>query len=93
MDFFILGAKLALTKLRQMFLKTPILHHFDPKYYIRIEMDISDYTIGGVFSQLTLDNLGRWHPVAFFSKKMILAKTRYKTHDGQFLAIVETFKT
>ncbi len=25
--------------------------------------------------------IGQWHPVAFFSQKMIPAKTRYKTHD------------
>ena len=33
-DFFTPRAKLAFTKLRQAFLKTPILHHFDPKRYI-----------------------------------------------------------
>ena len=76
-----------------MFLKAPILHHFDPKCHIRIETDASGYAIGGVLSQLTSDDLGRWHPVAFFSRKMILAETRYKTHDGELLAIVEAFKT
>ena len=25
--------------------------------------------------------IDQWHPVAFFSQKMIPAKTRYKTHD------------
>ena len=81
------------TKLRQAFLKAPILYHFDPEYHIRIETDISGYTIGGVLSQLTSDDLCRWYPVAFFSQKMIPAETRYETHDGKFLAIVETFKT
>ncbi len=37
--------------------------------------------------------LGQWHPVALFFRKMILAETRYETHDGKLLAIVETFKT
>ncbi len=32
-------------------------------------------------------------PIAFFSQKMIPAETRYKTHDQELLAIVETFKT
>lgn len=31
--------------------------------------------------------------MAFFLKKMIPAKTRYKTHDQELLAIVEAFKT
>ena len=55
-------------------------------------MDISGYAIGGVLSLLTLDNSGWWHPVAFFSRKMILAKTRYETYNGEFLAIVGAFK-
>ena len=37
--------------------------------------------------------IGQWHPVAFFSRKMILAETRYETHDQELLAIVEAFKT
>ncbi len=31
--------------------------------------------------------------MAFFSQKMISAKTRYETHDGKLLAFVEVFKT
>ena len=31
--------------------------------------------------------------MAFFSYKMIPVETRYKTHDGELLAIVEAFKT
>ena len=96
-------ARLAFTQLRQAFVEAPILHHFDPESHIRIETDASGYAIGGVLSQLssgarpdgvvTKDNLGQWHPVAFFSRKIIPAKTRYETHDGKLLAIVEAFKT
>ena len=79
--------------MRQAFFKALILHHFDPERHIRIETDVSGYAIGGVLSQLTSDDSGRWHPVAFFSRKMIPAETRYETHDGELLAIVEAFKT
>ena len=92
-DFLTPGARLAFTKLRQVFVKALILHHFNPERYIRIEMDTSGYAIGGVLSQLTLDDLGRWHPMALFSWKMISAEIRYKTHDGELLAIIEAFKT
>ena len=92
-DFLTPGAKLAFTELRQAFLKAPILHHFDPERHIRIETDASGYAIGGVLSQLTSDDSGRWHPVVFFSRKMIPAETRYETHDGKLLAIIEAFKT
>ncbi len=79
--------------MRQVFLEAPILNHFDPEHHIRIKTDASDYAIGGGLSQLTSDDSDRWHPVTFFSRKMIPAKTRYETHDGELLAIVEAFKT
>ena len=31
--------------------------------------------------------------MVFFSQKMILAKTRYETHNSELLAIIETFRT
>ena len=93
MDFLTPGAKLAFTKLKQVFFKALILHHFDLERHIWIGMDASGYAIGGVLSQLTLDDSGQWHSVAFFFQKMILAKTRYETHDDELLAIVEAFKT
>lgn len=34
----------------------------------------------------------RWFLINYFIKKMILAKTRYKTHNNDHLAIVEAFK-
>ena len=41
----------------------------------------------------TKPDSNQWHPVAYFFRKMILAKTRYKTHDAELLAIVKAFKT
>ena len=79
-NFLTPEAKLAFSRLRQAFTKAPILHHFDPERYIRIETDASGYAIGGILSQLTSES-GQWHPVAFFFRKMIPAETRYKTHD------------
>ena len=92
-DFLTLGTKLAFIKLRQVFFKAPILYHFDPECHIRIETNVSDYAIGVVLSQLTLDDSGQWHLVIFFSWKMIPIKIRYKTHNGEVLAIIEAFKT
>ena len=92
-DFLTSRAKLVFTKLRQVFFKAPILHYFDLERYIRIETDASGYAINKVLYQLTLDDLGWWNPVVFFSQKMIPAKTKYKTYDVELLAIVEAFKT
>ena len=85
-------AKNTFDQLRQAFTKAPILQHFDSEQYIQVETDVSRHTIGGVLSQLTND-LGQWHSVAYFLRKIIPAKTWYKTQDGKLLAIVEAFKT
>ncbi len=83
----------AFTELKQAFIEAPIQNHFDPEHHIRIETDTSGYAISGIFSQLTSDNLGRWHPVAFLYRKIIPAETWYETYNGELLAIVEAFKT
>ena len=93
LDFFILRARLAFIKLRHEFVKALILYPFDLECHIRFETDISGYAIGGILSQLTLDDLGQWHPVVFFSLQIIPAETRYETHNGELLAILEAFKT
>ena len=54
----------------------------------------SELTSGTCFDGVvTKANLGQWHPVAFFSRKMIPAEMQYKTHNGKFLVNVEAFKT
>ena len=58
LDFLTSGAKLMFIKLRQAFIKAPILHYFDLERHIRVETDESGYAIGGVLSQLTSDDLG-----------------------------------
>ena len=102
-SFLTPNARTAFDHLRLAFTKAPILWYFDPEYYIRIGTDALGYAIGGVLSQLASEirpdrvviktNLGQWHPVAFFSTKMIPVETQYETHDGDLLAIVEVFRT
>ena len=76
-----------------MFVEALILNHFDLERHIQIEINALDYAIGGIISQLTLDNLRQLHPIAFFSKKMIPADTLYETYNGKLMAIIEAFKT
>lgn len=38
--YFTKEVKVASTSLRQVFIKTPIFYHFDPKYYVWIETNI-----------------------------------------------------
>ena len=93
LGFLTSGTRRAFTKLRQAFIKAPILHNFDLERHIWVETNVSGYAISGVVSQLTLDNSGQCYPMAFFTRKMIPAEIRYKTYNGELLAIVETFKT
>ncbi len=48
--FFTPKARNAFIKLRQAFVETPILNHFDPERHIQIETSASDHTIGGILS-------------------------------------------
>ena len=58
--YLILKTRLAFNKLRKTFTKAPILQHFDSECHIWMETDVLSYAIGGVLSQLTLDNLSQW---------------------------------
>ena len=96
------NARIAFNHLWLTFTKAPILWHFNPECHIRIETDASGYAISRVLNQLTSGtnpnrivtkiDLGQWHLVAFFSRKIIPAETWYKTHNGELLAIVGVFK-
>ena len=78
-------------RLTDVFNKAPLLKHFDPQLSIRIETDASEYALAGILLQLQEDNK-QWHPVAFYSWKMIPAERNYKTYNQELLAIVTVFK-
>ena len=87
-NFLTSNAKKTFNHLQLVFIKVPILQHFDLKSYIRIETDISSYTINRILSQLKLDsnvpsndlnlnqsNFGQWYSVVHFSRKIIFIET------------------
>ena len=53
LKFFVLSTetKLIFKKLKQMFLIVLIFHHFDQKYSIKIETDVSKFAILGILIQ------------------------------------------
>ena len=89
-------AREAFEALKTTFTTAPILVHFDPTKRILVETDASGFAIGAVISQQVPDSedpsKAHWHPVAFFSRKMTDAESRYETHDGELLAIVMAFR-
>lgn len=97
--------RVAFTYLSKAFTEAPILQHFNPECNIWIETDKSGFTINGIYGwrnlrlithpnpNLSPSKMSQWHPIAFFSRKMILANIWYEIHNWKFLAIVEILKT
>jgi hypothetical protein len=72
--------------LKEAFTTEPVLKHFNWDKPAILETDASNYMCAGVLSQY--NNKGVLHPVAFYSKKITLAKCNYKIYDKELLAIV-----
>ncbi|KAJ1573733.1 hypothetical protein NDA15_002600 [Ustilago hordei] len=78
-------AQQAFHKLIQAFTSAGVLQHFDYHLPTRLETDASDFAIAGVLKQ---EHEGRWHPVAFYSRKMSSAEKNYEIHGKELLAVV-----
>ncbi len=83
-------AKQAFNQLRDVFMKTSILRHFDSERHIHIEINAFDYAIASILSQSNDED--QWHLIAFWFEMMINVKRNYETHDQKLLVIVAMFK-
>ena len=63
---------------------------FDPKKLSRIETDASDLAIGACWMQ---EHDGRWHLIAYMSRKLSPAEQNYDIYDKELLAIVAALET
>jgi len=52
----------------------------------RVEVDASNYAIGGVLSMKCSDEL--WRPIAFIFKSLSDTERNYEIHDKEMLAVV-----
>ena len=80
----------AFRALQQAFTSAPILQHFQPDLPLTIEADASDFALGCILSQPSLD--GSLHPICFYSRKFTPAELNYPIYDKELLAVVEAFK-
>jgi hypothetical protein len=55
-----------------------VLRYFDLELRLMVETDASGFALAGILSQLFETE---WHPIAFWSRKMIPAEYNYETHD------------
>ena len=77
----------AFKELKKRFTEEPVLAAPDIDKKIRMEVDASDYTMGGVLS-MECGN-GLWRPVAFLSKSLNETERNYEIHDKEILAIIK----
>ena len=77
--------------MKEKFTKELVLAAPDIDKKMRIEVDVSDYTMGGVLSIECKDGL--WRPVAFLSKSLNETEKNYEIHDKEMLAIIRGLET
>ena len=68
----------------------PVLCHYDPKKPVVVHTDASDQGIGGVLMHINENN--REQPIAYTSRALTPAETRYNTTEKEMLAIVHALR-
>jgi len=76
----------AFKELKEQFTKEPVLAAPDIDKKMRMEVDVSDYAMGGVLLMEYKDGL--WRPVAFLSKLLNETERNYEIHDKEMLVII-----
>jgi len=82
--------EIAFTGLQDALTFTPVLILPDYDKPFTLITNASDYAMGSILEQE--DALGRFHPVAFYSKSLQPAEWNYEIHDKELLAIIHTLK-
>jgi len=79
----------AFEMLRQACIEPPTLITFQSNQPMKMETDASDLALGACITQ---EKDGRWHPIAYYSRKFTPQEERYDVHDKELLAIVSAIK-
>jgi transposase InsO family protein len=79
------GQDKAFELLKQACVEPPVLVSFRSGEPLRFETDASDLAIGMCAKQ---ERNGKWHPIAYHSRKFTSAEENYDVHDKELLAIV-----
>jgi hypothetical protein len=82
--------QLAFVELKRALQSTPVLVLPDLSKEFVVHCDASGYAVGAVLQQ---DHGNGLQPVAFMSKKMVGAETRYPVHEQELLAILSALTT
>ncbi|XP_032689768.1 uncharacterized protein LOC116853023 [Odontomachus brunneus] len=79
----------AFNECKESLARATLLAHPDPAAEITLTTDASDTAIGAVIQQRVQQE---WQPLAFFSKKLNPAQTKYSPYDRELLAIYVAVK-
>jgi RNase H-like domain found in reverse transcriptase len=77
----------AVDKLITIVTNDPVLHRPNYDKPFILEVDASQYAIGVILQQA--DDLGKLHPVGYYSKALMDAERGYDVHDQELLALVK----
>ncbi|PIK56201.1 gag-pol polyprotein [Apostichopus japonicus] len=79
----------AFSNVKASLAQSTLLNHLHPTAQLCLMVDASDVAVGGVLQQLVG---GNWEPIAFFSKRLQKAETRYSTFSRELLAVYLTIR-
>ena len=83
-------AEQAFQQLRNIFLFASFFIYFDFEKKIKMKTNTSNFVVIDILSQRNDDD--HWRLITFWSRKLILTKQNYKTHDQELFVIITTFK-
>ena len=76
-------------KLKELFTVKPILKIYTLSLPTVVKIDILDFVLGVYLVQKYLD---KWHPVTYYSCKIILLELNYNIYNKELLGIVAVLK-
>src|SRR6202040_2531558 len=81
----------AFDHIRTRITSAPILMFPDETWPFRVEADSSDFAIGAMLSQQSLED-DKWHPIAYYSKSLNVVERYYEIHDKEMLAVIRALE-
>ena len=80
---------MAFDTLKLHFTTAPILTYPDNDRVFRLETDASDFATRAV---LSIEQNGKWHPIAFSSHSMTPEEQNYPVADNEMLSVVKSLE-
>ena len=77
-------------EIKNKFIKKPILKIYKLELLIRVKTDLLDFILKAYMVQKYKDKI--WHPVIYYSKKLIPLELNYNIYNKELLAIVAVLK-